>query len=300
MARLGIDRQSGLVYEGRQGPTHPVWPTPVITQATLIETPADFDKVPGDFDNYPFTWVLVETSFDPVSRIRRGRLFNKFGNSSEETVQVEPHPAQASKGDFTGHLRRPLTVFMECTELLQRPRRGEGMQLALGQRNSSSLWRILQTERILTGDILVTLRAESAFNILPPIDKTRIAPESLPGVESALGRVVDAAYKELPTSVVDQCRNAAAVVASRWMQAETKSAAPDEKDLGAWIKTIKAHFGEGKMVALCSALEVINRLHPRGKDNEANRLQLRPVEASDAEYAVQTLGFLLREIKWAV
>jgi hypothetical protein len=53
------------------------------------------------------------------------------------------------------------------------------------------------------------------------------------------------------------------------------------------------------MVALRSALEAINRLHPRGKDNEANKHQLRQVEESDAEYAVHALGFILREVKWA-
>lgn len=300
MARLGIDRQTGLVYEGRQGPTHPLWPAPVITQATLVESPADIGKVPGDFDQSPFTWILVESSFDPVSRIRRGRLFQNFGNSSEETVETEPHPARGSRAEFVGHLRRPLTVFIECTALLLLERSGEGKQLALGQKGGISLWRILQAERIITGDVLVTLRAESAFNILPSINKTMIPPESLEAVESAINRVLDAAYKELPTSVVDQCRNAACVVASRWMQAETNSLKADTKDLGAVIQQIKQCFGDGNMVALRSALEIISRLHPRGKDNERHRLQLRDVAPADAEYAVSTLGFILRELKWAV
>lgn len=271
-----------------------------MTQATLIETPADLGTIPRDFDQDPFTWILIESSFDPVSRIRRGRLFQNFGNSGEEIVQTEPHPARGSKGEFVGQLRRPLTVFVECTTLLQRPRGGEGMQLALGQKSGSSLWRILQTERIITGDVLVTLRAESAFNILPTLDKTKIAPSSLVAVESALSRVLDTAYKELPTSVVDQCRNAACVVTSRWMQAEMNASNPESRDLGAMIQLIKEHFGERNMLTLRSALEVINRLHPRGKDNEKLRLQLRDVEPSDAEYAVQALGFILREIKWAV
>jgi hypothetical protein len=121
----------------------------------------------------------------------------------------------------------------------------------------------------------------------------------IPGVESALHRVLDAAYRELPTSVVDQCRNAATVLVSRWMQVETGASAPEEKDLGAWIRTIKSHFGEGEMVALRAALEAINRLHPRGKDNEANRYQLRAVVESNAEFTVHALGFIIRDIGWA-
>jgi hypothetical protein len=303
MARLGFDRRTGLVYEGRGGPTHPVWPTPILTQATLIENPADLQKLPGDFDNSPFHWMFVDQSFDPASRVRRGRLFQSFGNISWETVQVEAHPAISSDiykvANGTGRTAKELSVFIECTSLFQKQNRGEGMQLALGQRDSYSLWRIVQTERIATNDVLVTLRAESPFGILPQLNKSKIHPDYVKGVEVALERVLNSAYRELPQSVVDHCRNAAVMVISRWMQAEMGSAAPVEQDLGHWIRAVKNHFGEHEMVALRSALEAINRLHPRGKDNEANKYQLRQVEESDAEYAVHALGFILREVKWA-
>jgi hypothetical protein len=177
---------------------------------------------------------------------------------------------------------------------------GERLQLVLGQRGGMSSWRILQTERIATGDVMVTLRAESAYGILPQIDKSKIHPDYVQGVVTALDRVLNSAYRELPTSVVDHCRNAAVMVVSRWMQGETGAAVPVEQDLGIWIRAIKAHFGEHDMVALRSALEAINRLHPRGKDNEANKHQLRQVEESDAEFALHALGFVVREVKWAV
>ncbi|MFS2023211.1 hypothetical protein [Massilia sp. CT11-137] len=304
MARLGFDRESGLVYEGRGAPTHPVWPTPALTQATLITTPADLAKIPGSFESNPFAWMFVETSFDPVSRIRRGRIFQNFGNVSWERVLVEPHPALFSEtkkaAEQGGRVSKELSVYIECTDLLRQPDKGQGLQLALGHSDASSLWRILQTERLAASDVMITLRAESAYNIMPEIDKSKIHPDSVSGVKSAVNRVLDAAYRELPTSVVDQCRNAATVLVSRWMQVQTGSSVPVEQDLGAWIKTVRSHFGEGEMVALRSALETINRLHPRGKDNEASRYQLRSVTESDAEFAVQALGFVIREIRWAV
>jgi len=302
MARLGFERRSGLVYEGRDGPTHPVWPTPILVQATLIENPGDLQKLPGDFDSSPYNWMFVDQSFDPASRVRRGRLFQSFGNAGWETVHVEAHPAHSSDvnriANGVGRTGKELSVFMECTSLLQKRNRGEGMQLALGQRDSYSLWLIIQTERIATGDVLVTLRAESPFGILPQLDKSKIHPDYVKGVEAALERVLNSAYRELPQSVVDHCRNAAVMVISRWMQAETGAGAPVEQDLGHWIRAVKNHFGEHEMVALRSALEAINRLHPRGKDNEANKYQLRQVEEADAEYAVHAISFVLRELKW--
>jgi hypothetical protein len=146
--------------------------------------------------------------------------------------------------------------------------------------------------------VLVTLRAESVFGILPTLDKSKISPADLTKVEAALTRVLDAAYRELPTSVVDQCRNALCVVVTCW----AKVAAEDEKnlypDLGQLIKTIGQKYPQNK--ALHSALDIVNRLHPRGKDNEVERLELRPVHDGDAELAVHAVSFVLREIGWTL
>src|SRR5471032_1873548 len=57
---MGFDRRTGLIYEGREAATHPVWPTPMLTQATLIESPANLNDIPGDFNTSPFTWLLLK------------------------------------------------------------------------------------------------------------------------------------------------------------------------------------------------------------------------------------------------
>jgi hypothetical protein len=246
--------------------------------------------------------MFIDGSFDPGSRVRRGRLFQKFGNSGWEVVQVEAHPAINSDllkaANNGGRVGKELSLFIECTDLLQKANRGEGLQLALGRRDGHSLWRILQTERIASGDVLVTLRAESAFGVIPQLDTARIARDGALGVQIALDRVVNSAYRELPQSVVDHCRNAAVMAVSRWMQAVTRADRPTEQDLGIWIKAIKTYFGENELVALRSALETINRLHPRGKDNESFKHSLRQVDEHDAAYAVHALGFVIREINW--
>lgn len=300
MARLGFDRRTGLIYEGMEGPTHPVWPTPALSQATLIETPKDLERIPGDFDG--LGWTFIDGSFDPSSRIRRGRLFQKFGAVSWELTQVEAHPAINSDllkaANNAGRVGKELSVYYECTDLLHKPNRGEGLQLALGRKDGHSLWRILQTERIASGDVLVTLRAESAFGVIPQLDANQIATDALPGVQAALDRVVNSAYRELPQSVVDHCRNAVVMVISRWMQKVTHATRPIEQDLGLWINAIRKHFGDSERVALRSALETINRLHPRGKDNESFKWSLRHVDELDADYAVHALGFVIREVNW--
>ncbi|WP_423680469.1 hypothetical protein [Undibacterium sp. WLHG33] len=302
MSRLGFDKETGMVYEGRGDPSYPIWPTPVLAQATLIESPTCFKLLPHNFETNPFAWMFREDSFDPVSRVRRGRLFQKFGNSGWENTQVEVHPALSSdmrSVGSSGRVNKTLGLFIECTELLSKPNKGEGARLAIGGVSAFSLWRIIQTERTVNQDVLVTLRAESAFGILPDLDLSKINPESIKRISSAIARVLDAAYRELPTSVVDQCRNAATVLISRWMYQETSSEQQEEKDLGAWINTVRNHFKERPKIALCSALDIISKLHPRGKDNELEKMQLRAVTDEDAEFAVHTLGFIIREIGWS-
>jgi hypothetical protein len=302
VSRLGIDINTGLVYEGRTGPTHPVWPTPPVCNATLIEIPSDLQKVPGSFSSDPFGWVFVETSFDFGTRVRRGRLYQNFGNVSREMIQVEAHPALHSdliKAANNGwHVAKELTVYIEATDLLLRQNRGVGLRMVLGQADAYSIWKIVQVERSLGSDVLLVLRAESALGVLPELDPTRITPSNFASVKSAYDRALDAAYRELPTSVVDQCRNAAVVFISRWMQQQDGSQSPTEKDLGAWIKAIQNRFGDKEMVALRSTLEIIAKLHSRGKDNERQKMSLRSVEEDDAGLAVQSLGFVLRELGW--
>jgi hypothetical protein len=43
---LGIDQQSGLVYEGIEGPVLPVVPRPTVTQAKLIKRDEDWNDLP--------------------------------------------------------------------------------------------------------------------------------------------------------------------------------------------------------------------------------------------------------------
>lgn len=51
---LGIDQQSGLVYEGRDNPVLPAVPTPSVTQAKLIEAQQDWDDLPAGIAQTPF------------------------------------------------------------------------------------------------------------------------------------------------------------------------------------------------------------------------------------------------------
>ncbi|MGF6507847.1 hypothetical protein OKW26_003673 [Paraburkholderia sp. 32] len=302
MSRLGIERDTGLVYEGRDSASYLAVPSPVLSQCTLLKTPDDLNRLPTSIEVVPFSWIFREDSFDAVSRVRRGRVFQKQGGSSWEPWTVNAHSSlvtDIAQGRTDGRIVKQLNLFMECQELVNLPRRGEGAQLAIGVAGAFSLWRVLQVERAVSGDVMVILRAESALGILPQLDETQIHPESIPAVRAAVQRVLDVAYREIPTSVVDQCRNACAAMASRWLYQQTGDAHLLEKDLGKVISAVRNVLGADKSRTLCSALDIVNRLHPRGKHNEVHRYGLRDVTEEDAALAVHVTGFVIREFGWA-
>lgn len=301
MSRLGIECQNGLIYEGRDNPSHLAVPAPIVSQCQLIASPSDLENLPRGMDSDPFRWLFREDSFDPVSRIRRGRLFQSFLHNSRASVLVDVHPFVSSdfgRGRSDGRVTKEMNLFIHCTELLIRPERGEGLQLAIGHAGATSLWRILQTEQTINQDVLVTLRAESAFAILPSLNAAKIPENSLTAVTEAYNRVMQVAYRDSPTSVVDQCRNLCAVLGGRWLRELTGDEKALHRDLGPCITAIGKNFGENERRLLRAALETVNLLHPRGKDNERERLALREVSHEDAALALHATGFVIRDLGW--
>lgn len=298
---IGFEEDTGHVYEGANAPQFAVWPSPILSQVKLIESPADWENVPLGISRSPFAWVFREDAYDSVTRIRRGRLYEAVpGCSQPESRPVSAHPfdhevvreVAAGRG-YT----KLLFTYWPCQTFINRPDRGLGTTLALGQGQSASAWRVIQTELVISNDVLVTLKAISAFGIVPELDLAKIKDADRQSVERALNRVVDSAFRETPISIIDHCRNAATVILSRWMVAQGANGEIREKDLGNVVKAIeKEPF---KKISTSNAAEVIRLLHPRGKANEQESKELRlPVE-EDAELAIHTLGFLLRELGWA-
>lgn len=296
---LGVDQQSGIVYEGLEGPVLPVVPRPMISQCKLIKAESDWSDLPTGIASSPTYWTFREDSFDPVTRTRRGRLYEpNSAQPAQYRVMSDPYedPFGRSVG-AQGRVSKSLFSYKACSELLREPRRGVGLKIAIGTRAASSAWRIVQTEVVVNGCVMITLKSLSAFDIIPIVDIAKIPEEFRQSVVQTLDRVLDAAFRENPISVIDRCRNAMAAILSRWLVASGHDATVLTDDLGKVATIVGAPPYEKAMVS--NLARTVARLHSRGKTNEAHAKRLRdPVEA-DAELAVQALGFALRDIGWA-
>lgn len=297
---LGIEQETGLIYEGSGNPNIPAIPLPTVTQARLIEKPEDWNSLPAGLHANPMRWIFREDSFDAVTRTRRGRLYQQFGGSQLSPQPVSPHPYDdpaRQAADAIHRRTRSLYVYTACFELLNAPGKGEGATLALGSNLGASAWRIVQTEVLASRAVMVTLKALSAYGILPEIDSSKIGAEHQPHVAQALRRVLDSAFKESAISVIDHCRDALAVVLSRWVAQESGDDAVLRKDLAEVAKSIERE--PHRKDAAANVAKAVARPHPRRKENERAAKGLRVPQDEDAEFALQALGFALREVGWA-
>ena len=158
---LGIEQHTGLIYEGTGNPDIPVIPMPSVVHAKIIEQPSDWKSLPGPSE--AFGLVFREDSFDAVSRTRRGRLYQKKESTQLEQYTVSAHPYDRGLAPgFDKATRKSMFVYMSCVDILHKPNQGQGLVLALGSSRGASAWRVVQTEAVYSGAVMVTLKALSA------------------------------------------------------------------------------------------------------------------------------------------
>lgn len=153
---------------------------------------------------------------------------------------------------------------------------------------------------MVTLKALKALKALTAFGIgiAPEIDAAKVDHEFKQSVAQAMNRVIDSALRETSISVIDHCRNAMTFLLSRCLVQQGHDRSILAESLGK-IPNVVAK--EPYVISSASWLsQVVARLHVRGKSNEQQARSLRiPVE-EDAEISLQALGFVIRDIDWAL
>lgn len=293
---LGIEQSTGLVYEGLGGPEIPSIPLPIVTHAKLIEKPEDWESLPNPSET--FGLMFREDSFDAVTRTRRGRLYTKKAGTQPELVTVPQHPYDRLDPTFIGGGRRKsMYVYVSFFELLTLPNNGQGLKLALGSSHGSSAWLIVQCESLFNRTVMVTLKALTAYGIVPELDREKIDQRFRTSVTQAVARVVDAAFKESPGSVVDHCKDAMQVVMSSWLAQNGYATVVTGKE----VAETAAILEKPPYSKLCAGNlgKIAGILHTRNKSSAKLANGYRSLVAEDAEFALQSLGFTLRELGWA-
>lgn len=286
-----IDGNTKLVYEGQANYGYGLWPTPVLSLATLMDGEFDQSRIPVNSDLYQAQTVFREDSFDPVTRIRRGRLYRTPG-VQPQMWRVHLHPNIQGPGQTVS---MSLHGF-DSNYLASERHKFANALIALGSVDAYTLWRVVGVERIVTGEDLLTLRARSSLGTLPDLVDSAVPQEALAKTKETLSKLSDAAYRAGPESIVDRARDVAQWCIGSWL-------AQRENDLS--LRFVDLWDVAGKLVEKDFAVirnigRALARLHARNKPNVQEEKGTRPVTEDDAEFALASVGILLREIGWAI
>lgn len=299
MRQIGIDYHERLFYEGESSYGRGIWPNPTIFLATVLPNPPAVDSVPESEDLGYAQLVFREDSFEPVTRVRRGRIYSKIATSQPHQWQVQPHPAcpeEGSRGAVGGGWSpKVLYGFAAWNAAQQLGISPQSRLIALGPRSAYTLWRVLTVERIVTGEDLVTLRARGSLGIIPELNQDAVPADALSKTSEVLDNLVQAAHTSGPASVIDRARDASQWCLGVWLSTHDSSKRWQLEDLGTLAKRLETERVLSSVVG-----KAIAKLHSRAKPNESERFSSRPPVEADAEFALAAVGLLLREIGWAM
>ena len=292
---IGFDSDQRLFYEGASLYGHAVWPSPMLTPAAFVAPGESNVDLPDLNDIARAKFVFREDSFDPITRIRRGRFYTTTG-IQPQTWQVQCHPAvpsDARKISQGGTLVKSLYSFQRVVARAHLTEGGE-KTVVLGSRDLHTRWTAVAIEMLVTAEELVTLKAQASLGAFPRLNSHAVPTVVRDKVSQTLDTARDALYRMGPESVIDRCRDAAQVALAG------KFAVGNEvprDDLGKLAERMEKEQGSSGLVV--NSARIIARLHARGKPNEQRAHQTRAICEQDADLAVSCLGFLLCDLGWA-
>lgn len=278
----------GIVYEGNLHQLWALYPTPLISPAVCGYTQGR-------------NLVFREDFFDPITRIRRGRFYRRYGSrganqwSASRVSNGFYGPLVGISGDQFDEDDSCELVHIPDDKAIQK----EIVQIGAG--NASTAWRVVGVEQNIFGQMVLTLRAKSLFGVLPelfdePLDggNSPLNQDKIAQVRVSLDRLTDTYHRFQPVPTVDASRETARLILAAWIGSKA-----DGMDLKKVIDLIPE-----KMSVLCSAAHIVNRLHPRSKtaEQETQARKGNPIREpteDDAQTSVHLVGMILREIGWA-
>lgn len=292
MDHLGFDPRSGAVFEGDWDKGFRVFPTPLILPVQFI----DLDEKKSSNASGETDLLFREDSFDPIVKMRRGRVYYKRDGDQPKTWRVhDPHDESLERGTWGNGVAQTTELQTYDRDLLtERLKTGSLPHpiVALGSNPHISYWNIVSIERNFMGTPVLSLRARHSLGDIPELIESAIPERIRKPVIQELGKVESSMNRLGPDEVVDRCRGVLSLVfgtlsdkagmdLSKAIEAYVRKHADNRDDLCSW---------SGKIVA---------RLHSRTKPNEKMAKELRAVTDDDANLALECMKFVLIERGWA-
>lgn len=240
---------------------------------------------------YDFSFVFFEDYFDPITRIKRGRIFKK-NIEGPQSLDLKPSSTggiyeESMEGHKGARVReyKPYKLSSEYKEISE-------LFIELGYGEISNRWQIIQIDGIHTQEQVVTLKNVTGFFDIPALDEIKVPEYHYKKIIEEYSVLINERYTA-PETVVDHCRD----VMCRLLIARLKN--KKQPDLGELINQLNVKFKNSyEVVKNCAS--IIARLHPRRKPNELDsNPEIRVLNRKDSNFALECVFTVIREFDWA-
>jgi len=296
MKTIGIDTNNYLIYEGNTFWGHALWPSPSILPAAIVSENSDDLSPPDDNkSNYPL-FVFIDDGYDPTSRIRKGRIYQKYEAMQPYQWHVNPHPAiHSDLQDYNenGVIRKDLATFHEFNYKCKLDQlKIANPLIVLGTSTQFTIWSVIDVETSISGETILFLKARKTIGALPKVNYSLIDEQCRIQIKDKLDLLSDDIYKAGPDSIVDRTREAASAIINAYLLSNEHIL--KSRDLGKLVSPLR---DKAKKHIVANCADTLAKLHSRTKHVEQDNKELRPINESDAELAVQLIATILLELE---
>jgi hypothetical protein len=228
--------------------------------------------------------VFEEVGFDPVTNVRRGYIWELYGDSQPQSWHLYYNGGSFVRRLVTYSRRSIMGLFLGPLP--------SQVFVTFGSKDQFSFGELVHFERQANGAEMVVVLLRKQFSIIPTLKESieSVSDNDRSRLLESLRKVEDGYRKSPPESVIDRCREVCTVIFQCLL--------PDHKigeDLSALIKRYEKEEPSRTMIG--DLAHAISRLHARPKASEYKR-NLPPVHTKDAEMVVSMVGAILVAQGW--
>jgi len=293
MRYLGICPENGFVYEGDHSFGIRVAPRPTLVPISFPESLEAASTGVEAADRFAKV-VFREDSFDPITKIRRGRVYNAFDYSQPKEWYISDPLRTDIIPESIGprYLQRTRLQTYQSDALIALRKKDASKVAVLGKDPFITLWRILDIETSVHGDQIVTLKSFRSFGDVPRLIKGQMPEECFAQLSEYLEMVENSVNRLDANEVADRCRDALSVVFGYL-------AKNPKLDLSQSIQKYMKNEGREYHDLVTHCGSVIARLHAKGKPSVQAQFDVRGLREEHSQLTLRCLYVVLTELGWA-
>lgn len=291
MRDIGIEEHNGIVYEGSPHLGYRATPQPTILPIKFVSDPGNGK---GEEEKIPRT-IFREFSFDSVTRIRRGCVYNRFDFSQpKEWAVSDPLRIDLPKKSYPNYeIYQYCRAFTYQRDSLQYLRKSHDDKVSvLGKDEFQSFWRVVSIEADYNGTPLLILKSFRSLGELPHLISERIPDECRTHLLEFIEKLETSIVSQGANDVVDRCRDVLSIVFGTLAGDRTEDLF---KSIEGYCR--KHNAGKPNLVSYCG--NVVARLHAKGKPNVQATHKVMGLQEEHAQLALRCVFVALTETGWA-